>query len=76
MQYSSYTLQTLKPIPQNSSLQANSTVNPFEGILVILLLISLTLGGFVWKRHRAYRTATLQRQVEILERLWKIKPEE
>lgn len=52
----------------------NTTGKTLEGILVISLLISLTLGGFLWKKYRAYRTATLQGQVETLERLWKIKP--
>lgn len=76
MQYSSsYTQQILKPIQQNLSFQTNTTGIVLEGILVVSLVCNLTLGIFLYKRYRAYRTATLKLQVAALERLWKISPE-
>jgi hypothetical protein len=71
---SSSTLQTSKPIEQNSSLQTNTTGSTIESILVIFLLISLTLGAFLYKKYRAYRNATLQIQIATLERLWEVSP--
>lgn len=71
--YSS-TPRSLEPIQQDSSLQTNTTGGTIEGMLVISLLVSLTLGAFLYKKYRLYRTATLQLQVATLERLWKISP--
>jgi uncharacterized membrane protein len=66
--------QPLQPVQINSSLPAKTTDTPLEGIFVISLLLAYTLSAFWWRKYRAYRTATLQRQVETLERLWQIKP--
>ena len=62
----SSTLQTSKPIAPHSSLQTNTTGSTVEGILVIFLLVSLTLGAFLYKKYRAYRNATLQLQIANL----------
>ena len=67
-------IQTPKPIEPQSSLKTNTTGSTVEGILVIFLLVSLTLGAFLYKKYRAYRNATLQLQIANLENLWKISP--
>jgi len=51
------------------------TIIAVEGITVTLLLVGLGLGAIAYKRHKQQRNLTLQEQIQLLEKIWKMTPQ-
>lgn len=62
---------------QPSSLQQTAQVNDtVGGVFVTLLFISYILVGLQYRKYRTHRAAVLLKQIETLERIWKMKPQQ
>lgn len=68
--YSSDILQ--QSVPSNYCEQNYPVGNTVAGCLVIFFPIALVLGIVLYKRYRANSTTALERQIEVLERMWRI----
>jgi hypothetical protein len=53
-----------------------NTSNTIGGVVVTFLFISYILVGLQYRKHRAHRAAVLLKQIETLERIWKINPQQ
>jgi beta-lactamase regulating signal transducer with metallopeptidase domain len=66
------TQQSLQSVQTNSS---NQTINVGEIVLGcggIVLFICLVLGAVIHKRRRVDHASDLRRQIELLERIWRL----
>lgn len=62
---------------QPSSLEQTALVNDtVGGLFVTLLFISYILVGLQYRKYRTHRAAVLLKQIETLERIWKMKPQQ
>lgn len=68
--YSSDILQ--QSVQPNSFHQTYALGNTVAGCLVIFFPSALVLGIVLYKRYRANSTTVLERQIEVLERMWRI----
>ncbi len=59
-----------------SAEQINQVSNTVGGLFVTVLFISYILVGLQYRKHRAHRAAILLQQIETLERIWKMKPQQ
>jgi hypothetical protein len=66
--------QPHKPIQTKTLNQADATGNTLAGFLVIFFPSCVVLGAILYKKYRANRVAVLQKQIETLERMWRISP--
>ena len=66
--------QPHKPIQAKSLNQADATGNVVAGFLVIFFPTCVVLGAVLYKRYLALTVAVLQKQIETLERMWRISP--
>ncbi|HEY9604677.1 MAG TPA: hypothetical protein V6C85_23935 [Allocoleopsis sp.] len=74
------------PIPgasQTNNLNQPSSVaespelnNTVGGVFVAFLFLGYVLAGLQYRRYRARRAAILLQQIETLERIWRMKPQE
>jgi hypothetical protein len=62
-----------QPSSVAESPQLNNTVG---GVFVTFLFLGYVLAGLQYRRYRARRAATLLQQIETLERIWRMKPQE
>ena len=51
------------------------TIIAVEGITITAILISLCLGAIGYRRHKQQRNLTLQEQIQLLEKIWKMTPQ-
>ncbi|HEY9649516.1 MAG TPA: hypothetical protein V6C95_02555 [Coleofasciculaceae cyanobacterium] len=58
---------------QQASKQITQASQTAQGFFVIGLFSSYILVGLKYKKHRDNKTVTLQQQIELLERIWKMK---
>lgn len=66
--------ETTEPSQSNSSNQTIQASNVFGGIFVIFVFIGYILFGLQYRKYRTHRAAVLLRQIEALERIWKMEP--
>ena len=69
----SQTKNLSQPSAVAESSQLNNTVG---GVFVAFLFIGYVLAGLQYRRYRARRAAILLQQIETLERIWRMKPQE
>ena len=62
-----------QPSSVAESSQLNNTVG---GVFVTFLFLGYVLAGLQYRRYRAHRAAILLQQIETLERIWRMKPQE
>jgi hypothetical protein len=62
-------LTSVQANPPNQSLIIGNTILGCGGIL---LFIGLIVGAILHKRRRVDRTSDLERQIEMLERIWRL----
>jgi hypothetical protein len=73
MQSSSHsTQQSLTPVQTNSPNQSLIIGNTILGCGGILLFMGLIVGAILHKRRRVDCTSDLERQIEMLERIWRL----
>jgi uncharacterized protein HemX len=70
------------PTATNTSSLACSNTKPreitiiaAEGITVTLLLVGLGLGAIGYRRYKQQRNLSLQEQIQLLEKIWKMTPQ-
>jgi hypothetical protein len=62
---------------QSRSVKASTQVSDtVGGIAVTLLFISYILVGVQYRKYRTHRATILLKQIETLERIWRIKPQQ
>lgn len=63
---------TVRTVPRSANNQANIDATTISiGISILILPLMLILSRFAYNR---YRTIIMRRQIELLERLWHLKP--
>lgn len=65
--------ETTESSQPNSSTQTVQVNNILGGIFAIFLLIGYILGGLQYRKYRSRRATVLLRQIETLERIWKME---
>lgn len=58
---------------QQASKEITQASQTAQGFFVIGLFSSYILVGLRYKKYRDHKTFTLQQQIELLERIWKMK---
>ena len=67
---------SVQPANQNALTQADVSGNTVAGVLLIVIRLTIILGSVLYKKFRPKHRATLLlEQIEILERIWRIRPE-
>jgi len=67
---------SVQPANQNALTQADVSGNTVAGVLLIVIPLTIILGSVLYKKFRPKHRATLLlEQIEILERIWRIRPE-
>ena len=67
---------SVKPANQNALTQADVSGNTVAGVLLIVIPLTIILGSVLYKKFRPkHRGTLLLEQIEILERIWRIRPE-
>ncbi|WP_155898088.1 hypothetical protein [Allocoleopsis franciscana] len=66
----SETRESSQPSSSTQTVQVNKIVG---GIFGIFLLIGYILGGLQYRKYRSRRATVLLRQIETLERIWKME---
>lgn len=62
---------------QHSSVGQTAQVsNTVGGLFVIFVFISYIVVGLQYRKYRVHRAAVLLQQIETLERIWKMKPQQ
>jgi hypothetical protein len=62
---------------QHSSVgQPAQVSNTVGGLFVIFVFISYIVLGLQYRKYRVHRAAVLLQQIETLERIWKMKPQQ
>lgn len=69
----SQTTDSSQPTSVEQTAQLNHTVG---GLFVIVLFISYVLVRIQSRKHRTHRAAVLLQQIETLERIWKMNPQQ
>ena len=67
--------QTIAYNQPSSAEQAVQVSNTVGGVFVTFLFSSYILLGLQYRRYRAHRAAVLLQQIEMLERIWRMKPQ-
>ena len=67
---------TTESSQQSSVGQTAQVSNTVEGLFVIFVLISYIVLGLQYRKYRVHRAAILLQQIETLERIWKMKPQQ
>lgn len=67
------TSETSSSNQPNSASQSSQLTNTVGGVFATFLFIGYVLGGLQYRKYRARRAATLLRQIETLERIWRMK---
>jgi hypothetical protein len=67
--------QTIAYNQPSSAEQAVQVSNTVGGVFITFLFSSYILLGLQYKRYRAHRAAVLLQQIEMLERIWRMKPQ-
>jgi hypothetical protein len=70
------TKQTTKSSQPRLAGQTTQVSNTLQGIFFIFLFSGYILGGLGYRKHRAQRAATLRQQIEMLERIWRIRSQQ
>jgi hypothetical protein len=60
-------------ISGEQTIQLNNTAG---GVFVTFLFISYVLVGLRYRKHRMHRAAVLLQQIETLERIWRMNPQQ
>ena len=68
--------QTTDSIQQNSVEPTAQVSNTVGGLFVTVLFISYILAGLQYRKRRAHRAAVLLEQIETLERIWRMNPQQ
>ena len=68
--------QTTDSSQPSSAQQTDQLNNTVGGLFVTVLLISYILVGLQYRKHRTHRAAVLLQQIETLERIWKMNPQQ
>lgn len=68
------TSQTQESGSANVSAQTAQVSNTVGGLAVTFVFMTYILIGLMYRKHRAHRAAILVRQIETLERIWKMEP--
>jgi hypothetical protein len=61
---------------KNSVSNTSEVSNTVGGLFVTFVFIAYILAGLQYRKHRVHRAALLVQQIEMLERIWKMKPQE
>ncbi|HAA33582.1 MAG TPA: hypothetical protein DCE56_44965 [Cyanobacteria bacterium UBA8553] len=69
----SETTNSSQPSSAQPTDQLNNTAG---GLLVTVLLISYILVGLQYRKHRTHRATVLLHQIETLEKIWKMNPQQ
>jgi hypothetical protein len=69
----SQTSDTARPRAVEPSIQASNTVG---GVFVTFLFTSYILVGLQYRKYRTHRATVLLQQIETLERIWRMKPQQ
>jgi multidrug efflux pump subunit AcrB len=67
---------TTESSQQSSVGQTAQVSNTVGGLFVIFVLISYIVLGLQYRKYRVHRAAVLLQQIETLERIWKMKPQQ
>jgi hypothetical protein len=62
--------------PPSSAQENFVQSNTVGGVFVTFLFLGYILGGLQYRRYRTRRAATLLQQIETLERIWRMKPQQ
>jgi hypothetical protein len=67
------TTASSQPSSPEPTAQSSNTAG---GVFVTFLFISYVLVGLQYRKHRRHRAAVLLQQIETLERIWKMNPQQ
>ena len=67
---------TTESSQQSSVGQTAQVSNTVGGLFVIVVFISYIVVGLQYRKYRVHRAAVLLQQIETLERIWKMKPQQ
>jgi multidrug efflux pump subunit AcrB len=67
---------TTESSQQSSVGQTAQVSNTVGGLFVIVVFISYIVVGLQYRKYRVHRAAVLLQQLETLERIWKMKPQQ
>lgn len=70
------TTQSTEATPTNSVSKTSEVSNTVGGLFVTFVFIAYILAGLQYRKHRVHRAALLVQQIEMLERIWKMKPQQ
>jgi|GEM_PF-4001983 len=68
--------QTTKTDQSRSAEQTIQASNTVGGVFVTFLFTSYILVGLQYRKHRTRRATLLLQQIETLERIWRMKPQQ
>ena len=68
--------QTTESTQSRSAEQIADLDSTVGGLFVIFLFISYILVGLQYRKHSTHRATILLQQIETLERIWKMKPQQ
>ena len=68
--------QTTKTDQARSAEQTIQASNTVGGVFVTFLFTSYVLVGLQYRKHRTRRATALLQQIETLERIWRMKPQQ
>lgn len=72
----SQTVNSSQLISVDQTAQVNNNINTVGGLFVTFLFIGYILVGLQYRKYRAHRATVLLQQIETLERIWKMKPQQ
>ncbi|MFB8788941.1 MAG: hypothetical protein U7123_08845 [Potamolinea sp.] len=70
------TNQNTEATQTNSVSKTSEVSNTVGGLFVTFVFIAYILAGLKYRKHRVHRTVLLVQQIEMLERIWKMKPQQ
>lgn len=70
------TSQNTEATQTNSVSQTSEVSNTVGGLFVTFVFIAYILAGLQYRKHRVHRATVLVQQIEMLERIWKMKPQQ
>lgn len=70
------TTQSTEATPNNSVSQTSEVSNTVGGLFVTFVFIAYILVGLQYRKNRVHRATVLVQQIELLERIWKMKPQQ
>lgn len=72
----SQTTNSSQLIAAEQTAQVNNNSNTVGGLFVTFLFIGYIFVGLQYRKYRAHRATVLLQQIETLERIWKMKPQQ